>query len=84
MPLTFVSAMFPLGKLLQLIPLVQAMHILERLTQRSGHLLVQVLMMPLVLSRPISNELICACLLDVIVEPGQIELVHAEAYEVQE
>ena len=57
----------PLGQLLQLISLVQSMHILERLTQRSRHLLVQVLMMPLVLSSPIGNELVRACLFDVIV-----------------
>ena len=74
----------PLGQLLQLIPLVQAMDVLERLTQRSRHLLVQVLMMPLVLSSPVGNELVRACLFDVVVKPGQIELVHAEAYEVQE
>ena len=33
---------------------------------------------------PISNKLICTCLLDVIVEPWQVELVHAKADEVQE
>ena len=74
----------PLGQLLQLISLVQAMHILERLTQRSRHLLVQVLMMPLVLAHSILYKLICASLLDIIVEPRQVELVHAEADKVEE
>ena len=81
--LTFVPVV-PLGQLLQLIPLVQAMDILERLTQRSRHLLVQVLMMPLLLSCPVGNELVRACLFDVIVKPWQIEFIHAEADEVQE
>ena len=55
------------------------MYILERLAQRSRHLLVQVLMVPLVFTSPIGNELVRTCLLDVIIEPWQVELVHAEA-----
>ena len=60
------------------------MHILEGLTKRRWHLLIQILMMPLVLAHPILYKLICASLLDIIVEPRQVELVHAEADKVEE
>ena len=60
------------------------MHILEGLTKRRWHLLIQILMMPLVLAHSILYELICASLLDIIVEPRQVELVHAEADKVEE
>ena len=59
------------------------MHVLERLAERSWHLLIQVLVMALVLPNAVRDELIRACLLDVVIEPGQIEFVHAEAYQVQ-
>ena len=60
------------------------MYILEGLTKRRWHLLIQILMMPLVLAHSILYKLICASLLDIIVEPRQVELIHAEADEVEE
>ena len=59
------------------------MYILEGLTKRRWHLLIQILMMPLVLAHSILYKLICASLLDIIVEPRQVELVHAEADKVE-
>lgn len=56
-------------RFLQLIPLVQAMDVLQGLAKWSRHLLVEVLMMAFVLSDSISYKLVCACLLDVVVEP---------------
>lgn len=41
-------------------------------------------MVPLMLPRSIRYELVRAGLLDVIIEPREIKLVHAEADEVQE
>jgi len=73
-----------LRELLQLVALVQTMYILEGLTEWPRHLLVEVLVVPLVLTRPIRDELVSARLLNVIIEPGEVELVHAEADEVEE
>lgn len=72
-----------LGNLLQLIPLVQSVHVFESLTKGSRHLLIQVLVMSLVLANSIRNELVCACLLYVVIEPGQVKFIHAEADQVQ-
>ena len=55
------------------------MHVFERLTQRLRHLLVEILVVALVLPNAVRDELIRARLLDVVVEPRQVELVHAEA-----
>ena len=66
-----------------LVALVQAVYVLEGLTQWSRHLLVQILMMPFAFVHPVLNELLCARLLDVVIEPGEVELVHAEAHEVE-
>ena len=43
------------------------MDVLERLAERSWHLLVEVLVMSLMLPGAIRDELISACLLDVVV-----------------
>ena len=59
------------------------MYIFECLAQRSRHLLVQVLVMSFVLSHSVSYELFSACLLNVIIEPRQVELIHAEADKVE-
>ena len=59
------------------------MYVLKGLAEGRWHLLVQVLVMPLMFPGAIGNELICTCLFDVVVEPGQVEFVHAETDEVQ-
>ena len=59
------------------------MHILKGLAQGSRHLLVQVLMMPFMLPHSVSYELFSACLLYVVIEPRQVELIHAEADKVE-
>lgn len=68
----------------QLITLIEPMNVLKGLAQWTRHLLVQVLMVSFRLLHSIGNELVRACLLDVIVKPGQIELIHAEANQVEE
>ena len=77
---------FQRGKILldlQLVALMNSVHVLERLTQRLRHLLVEVLVMALMLPDAVRDELIRARLLDVVVEPRQVKLVHAEANQVQ-
>lgn len=73
-----------LGRFLQLVPLVESVDVFEGLAEGARHLLVQVLVVPFVLPDPIRDELVCACLLDIIVQPRQVELIHAEADEVEE
>ena len=67
-----------------LVPLIEAMDVLERLRKGTWHLLVQVLMVPFMFLDSVLYELVRACLLDVIVEPWQVELIHAETHQVQE
>ena len=73
----------PHGQLLELVTLVQPMHVLKGLAQGRRHLLVEVLVMPFMFPGTIGNELICTCLFDVVIEPGQVEFIHAKADEVQ-
>ena len=35
------------------------------------------------LTHAVGNELVCACLLDVVIQPRQVELVHAEAHQIK-
>ena len=60
------------------------MDVFQGLAERCWHLLVQVLVMTFVLSGTIRDELICACLFDVVIEPWEVKLIHAEAHQVQE
>ena len=60
------------------------MHVFECLAEWRWHLLIQVLVVSLVLPNAIRYELIRAGLLNVIIEPRQVEFVHAEADQVQE
>ena len=60
------------------------MNVLEGLAERRRHLLVQVLVVALVLAQSIGDELIRARLFDVVVEPRQIEFIHAEANKIKE
>jgi len=74
----------PLLEILRhLIPLVQPMHIFECLAERPWHLLIQVLVVPLMLLHPTLDKLLRACLLDVVVKPREVELIHTEADEVE-
>ena len=59
------------------------MHVLKSLTQRCRHLLIQVLMMPFMLSHSILYELISAGLLDIVIKPGQVKFIHAKADKVK-
>ena len=40
-------------------------------------------MMPFMLPHSVSYELFCACLLNIVIEPRQVELIHAEADKVE-
>ena len=59
------------------------MYVFEGLTEGRRHLLVQVLMVSLVLSHSVRYKLFGACLLYVVIEPRQVELIHAEADKVE-
>ena len=59
------------------------MYVFKRLAERGRHLLVQVLMVPFMLSHSVSYELFSARLLYVVIKPRQVELIHAEADEVE-
>ena len=73
-----------LRKLLKLVAFIEPVNVFQGLAQRSWHLLVQVLVMSLVLPCPVLYELVCACLLDIVIEPRKVKLIHAEANQVQE
>ena len=73
-----------LRKLLKLVAFIEPVNVFQGLAQRSWHLFVQVLMMSLVLLCSVSYELVCACLLDIVIEPRKVKLIHAEANQVQE
>ena len=83
-PIIDASVLLVLGFGQLLVALVQTVDVLEGLTQRSWHLLVKILMMPFAFVHPVLYKLLCARLLDVVIEPGQVKLVHAEAHEVEE
>ena len=46
-------------------------------------MLVQVLMMSLMLPHSVIYELLCASLLNIVIKPRQVELIHAEADKVE-
>lgn len=63
---------------MKLVAFVETMHILKGLTEGCRHLLIKILMMSFVFAQSICNKLICASLLDVVVEPGKIKFIHTE------
>ena len=79
-----VADLLLLGLRKLLVAFVEAVYVLERLAQWAGHLLVEILMVPFTFLHPVLNELLCARLLDVVIKPRQVKLVHAEAHEVEE
>ena len=83
-PVIDASVLLVLGFWQLLVALVQTVDVLEGLTQWSWHLLVKILMMPFAFAHPVLYKLLCARLLDVVIEPGQVKFVHAEAHEVEE
>ena len=83
-PVIDASVLLVLGFGQLLVALVKAVDVLECLAQWTWHLLVQILMMPFAFVHSVLDKLLCARLLDVVIKPGQVKLVHAEAHQVEE
>ena len=78
-----IAIWLPLRSFSELVTFIESMYIFKRLAQRSRHLLVQVLMMSLMLPHSVIYELLCASLLNIVIKPRQVELIHAEADKVE-
>lgn len=66
------------------VTLIQSVNIFQRSRKGAWHLLVQILVVPVFLLETGVNELICRRRVDIVLKPGQVELVHAETEEVEQ